>query len=90
MAAFLDHAASGIYLVNLYSLGQTPGAIEISSMAMFPRLFLPTIPSKTICKCSKVHFKLIFLVVYDIVSQTHTLLQKEDLASGVLTRSGLP
>ena len=29
-------------------LGQTPGATEISSMAIFPRLFLPTMPSKTI------------------------------------------
>ena len=38
---------------NVYSsLGQTPGIMETSSMAMLPRLFLPTTPSKTICRRS--------------------------------------
>ena len=30
-------------------LGQTPGAIETSSIAILPSVFLPIMPSKTIC-----------------------------------------
>ena len=35
---------------KVHLLGQTPGATDISSIAILPRLFLPTIPSKTIWK----------------------------------------
>ena len=36
--------------IHQYLLGHTPGTMETSSMAMFPRLFLPTTPSNTICE----------------------------------------
>ena len=38
------------FFLKVHLLGQTPGATDISSIAILPRLFLPTIPSKTIWK----------------------------------------
>ena len=38
------------FFFKVHLLGQTPGATDISSIAILPRLFLPTIPSKTIWK----------------------------------------
>ena len=46
--SFISH-----FFLNLFSsLGQTPGIIDTSSMAMLPRLFFPTTPSNTICNRS--------------------------------------
>ena len=39
--------------VNCNLLGHTPGTMAMSSMAMLPKLFLPTVPSNTICNNKK-------------------------------------
>ena len=57
--------------VNCNLLGHTPGTMAMSSIAMLPKLFLPTVPSNTICNNKetfiidiKHKYEFIFLLVY--------------------------